>query len=373
MEQYLEPLEDAVTNYLLPSIFGSNISDQQRELYSLPIKHGGLGISNIVERATSEYQASRQINASLIAIMMVQGNDLPSEEERENVIKHQKKEKFVALKKKVDTIEKSIPKDTLRVLEQTNQPGASNWLSVLPLQEHGFVLNKREFRDALSLRYNLPIKGLPSQYPCGQKFNVTHAMNCKRGGFISMRHNNIRDFQANLLTKVCKDVEVEPPLQPVTEERLTASTLIGDEARPDVRARGFWRNGQNAYFDIRVTNADAESQRSVDIKKVLSKHEKEKKRHYNNRIMNIEQGTFTPLIYTIHGGMGPECAAFHKNIAEKIAYKTDAKVQTFIRCKLSFIIIRSALLCLRGSRSIKASNLVNIDSDFNLNCDKVKL
>ena len=101
-----------------------------------------------------------------------------------------------------------------------------------------------------------------------------------------MRHNNIRDFQANLLTKVCKDVEIEPPLQPVTEERLTASTLIGDEARP-------------------VTNADAESHRSVDIKKVLSKHEKEKKRHYNNRIMNIEQGTFTPLIYTIHGCMGP--------------------------------------------------------------------
>ena len=42
--------------------------------------------------------------------------------------------------------------------------------------------------------------------------------------------------------------------------------------------------------------------------------------------------------------MGPECATFHKNIAEKIAYKTGdnyAKVQTFIRCKLSFIIIRS--------------------------------
>ena len=86
--------------------------------------------------------------------------------------------------------------------------------------------------------------------------------------------------EAHLLTKVWKDVEIEPSLQPVTEERLTASTLIGDEARPDVRARGFWRSGQNAYFEIRVTNADAESQRSVDIKKVLSKHKKEKKRHH---------------------------------------------------------------------------------------------
>ena len=68
--------------------------------------------------------------------MLVQGNDLLSEEERKNVIKHQKKEKFVALKNKVDTIEKSIPKDTLRVLEQTNQSGASNWLSVLPFYKN---------------------------------------------------------------------------------------------------------------------------------------------------------------------------------------------------------------------------------------------
>ena len=67
----------------------------------------------------SEYLASCKIKASLIAIMMVQGNDLPSEEERKNVIKQQKKEKFVALKNKVDSIEKSVLRDTLRVLEQT--------------------------------------------------------------------------------------------------------------------------------------------------------------------------------------------------------------------------------------------------------------
>ena len=81
-----------------------------------------------------------------------------------------------------------------------------------------------------------------------------------------------------------------------------------------------------------------------------------------------------PLIYT--RVQGPEFAAFHKNIGKKIAYKTGdnyAKVQTFIRCKLSLIIIRYALLCLRGSRTLKGSNLVNIDSDFNRHCDKVKL
>ena len=82
----------------------------------------------------------------------------------------------------------------------------------MPLEDHEFVLNKSEFRDALSMRYNKDIKGLPSKCPCGQTFNVTHAMNCKKGGFVIIRHNTVRDLEANLLRKVCNDVEVEPPL-----------------------------------------------------------------------------------------------------------------------------------------------------------------
>ena len=49
-------------------------------------------------------------------------------------------------------------------------PGASSWLSVLPLAEFGFALNKGEFRDALSLRYGRPLKGLLAMCICGQKY-----------------------------------------------------------------------------------------------------------------------------------------------------------------------------------------------------------
>ena len=37
-------------------------------------------------------------------------------------------------------------------------------------------------------------------------------MNCKRGGFIIMRHNNVQDFEAKLLKTTLNDVEVEPKL-----------------------------------------------------------------------------------------------------------------------------------------------------------------
>ena len=49
---------------------------------------------------------------------------------------------------------------------------------------------------------------MPSQCPCGQNHDVTHAMKCKRGGFIIMRHNNVRDFEANLLKTSLNDIEV---------------------------------------------------------------------------------------------------------------------------------------------------------------------
>ena len=109
---------------------------------------------------------------------------------------------------------------------------------MLPLKEHGFNLNKQEFQDALALRYNQNVKNLPSKCPCGCEFDVNHAMSCKKGGFITIRHNNVRDFEANFLKKVCNDVEVEPKLIPVEN----------DESRLDIRARGFWRPGQSAFF-----------------------------------------------------------------------------------------------------------------------------
>ena len=70
--------------------------------------------------------------------------------------------------------------------------------------------------------------------------------------------------------------------------------------------------------------------------------------------MNIEHGTFTPLVFSVSGVYGKECSMFHKHIAEKIAKNFNEsyeKVITVIRCNLSFIILRSALLCIRGSQS----------------------
>ena len=148
-------------------------------------------------------------------------------------------------------------------------------------------------------------------------------MNCKRGGFINARHDSIRDFEASLLSKACTDVETEPHLQPVTTETLSGrSSNTSADARLDIRARGFWRRGQNAFFDVRVTNPDSASQVNSSIPSILRKHEEAKKREYNERVMQIEQGTFTPLVFTTTGSIGPECMLFHKSLAEQLATKS---------------------------------------------------
>ena len=83
-----------------------------------------------------------------------------------------------------------------------------------------------------------------------------------------MRHNRVRDFEAQLLTQIGNDVEIEPPLQPLEGEIING--LTGVNAKPDVRARVFWREEQNAFFYVRITN----TKRS---KKIFTKYEREKK------------------------------------------------------------------------------------------------
>ena len=127
---------------------------------------------------------------------------------------------------------------------------------------------------------------------------------------------------------VCNDVEVEPGLQPISNEITTS--LQGDQARPDVRARGFWRPGQNAFFDVKVMNPNAATYVSIPVEKVYERAEQAKKRSYNDRIQNVEHGTFTPLIFSINGGMGPEAQRYHKLLFNKISYKNDQKYSDIV-------------------------------------------
>ena len=65
---------------------------------------------------------------------------------------------------------------------------------------------------------------LPTSCPCGSKFDIQHSMRCKKGGFIYIRHNDLRDLTANRMSEVCKDTEIKPKLMSLSGEELQGKT-----------------------------------------------------------------------------------------------------------------------------------------------------
>ena len=100
-----------------------------------------------------------------------------------------------------------------------------------------------------------------------------------------------------------------------------------------------------------MCHPNADSYRDLTSKQIYKKHENEKKMQYAEIVMEIEQGTLTPLIFTTTGGMMDECVKYHSRLAELIANKKGeryASAISWIRAKVSFAIVRSAILYLRG-------------------------
>ena len=133
-------------------------------------------------------------------------------------------------------------------------------------------------------------------------------MSYKRGGFII--HNDLRDLTANLLSNVCNDVEMEPKLLPVTSENFSNRTAnTRTEARLDINQEGSGL-GQQAFFDIRVFDPNAKRYLNSALPQCYAQNEKEKKRQHNERVLQIEHGSFTPLVFSVYGGMSRECSTF---------------------------------------------------------------
>ena len=244
---------------------------------------------------------------------------------------------------------------TSRMLERISTKGVSSWLTTLPLREHGFSLGKRDFRDAVALRYGWPIADIPVTCVCGQAFDVAHAMCCPRGGFPTLRHNEVRDILADLLTEVSPGVATEPLLQPLNGEQFQASsTIVADDARADLRVSGFWTRAEEAFFDVRVFYPNAPSYRDRNLGDVLKIHENQKRLQYGERIVNVDRGSFTPLVFTTDGCCAPECQRFLSRLCGKLADKDSrpySQTISFVRGRLSFALLRAAIMCLRGSRS----------------------
>jgi hypothetical protein len=159
---------------------------------------------------------------------------------------------------------------------EVNRQTAGQWLSLLPsTAKHSVELSaKEEFLHASLLRCaRVPPSSLPPFCDgCKQNFSVCHALECKNGGLVISRHNEIQGEKlSNLASKAlspsavrdepksnaCRSPEVKSEEE--TEEN-SVKRLFGNsrnEKRGDILNRGLWAGGTNCITDVRITDVDA--------------------------------------------------------------------------------------------------------------------
>ena len=121
--------------------------------------------------------------------------------------------------------------NTKRALDLATEKGSSASLTVLSIQDLGLNLSKRELRVTVSLRCNWPMDDIPFTCLRGKVFTVDRSMICKWGSFVTHCHNELRDLEVELLSKVWSNVETEPVLQDISGEQLSRGSNKAHEMR----------------------------------------------------------------------------------------------------------------------------------------------
>jgi len=121
---------------------------------------------------------------------------------------------------------------------------------------------------------------------------------------------------------------------------------------------------RQAFFDVKVISPFAKSNMKLEPAQMFRQAEKQKVREYGARIKEVEHADFTPLVFTCTGGMAPKCHLVIKRLAEKMSMKQNLSfsvVSGWLRCRLSFALLRTTLLCVRATRSKKVHCDNNIE------------
>jgi hypothetical protein len=270
-----------------------------------------------------------------------------------NKIKEVKAEKNERLQTELEEVYEMVDEKMRRILKLAQESGAGVWLTALPIQKLGYTLNKQEFRDSICLRYGWNIPNTPSFCQCGKKNDIDHTLSCRLGGYVIMRHNRVRDLEADFMKEVCHNVQVEPELLPIERDRLSGGSNTREKARLDVAGVGVWGAYEKTFLDIRIMHPNSDSYINMPIESVYKHHEQSKKNAYNERVLQVERGSFTPIVGSTFGGMGKEANRHHNRIASLIAQKRNEEysdVINYIRTRLRFSLLKSVLMAVRGVR-----------------------
>ena len=158
-------LESTIYSVFLPAVFGTEISLQERQLFSLPVKYGGLGIPSACVSAPILYTASRNSTKCIVDTIISHSSfEIAA---HETTVFSARSDYLKSCEQRYDQLYDNVLQqfDSFhqRSIQRARDNTMSVWLSVVPVEQNHFDLTAQEFCDALAVRYRKPLLGLPSR------------------------------------------------------------------------------------------------------------------------------------------------------------------------------------------------------------------
>ncbi|KAL3806424.1 hypothetical protein ACHAXA_007766, partial [Cyclostephanos tholiformis] len=282
--QYVQrvPLEKEIRTSFLPALLGiplMAIDGDYRQLLTHGVKQGGLAIRNPVDTAqrihSTSLVATRYLTESLVR-EDAGAFDLGVHRKCAKEAGQDAREfRLINEQGFLDVRGRDNPSVARR--DKWNS-AAGAWLSVFPNRLNGTDLSADEWRDNVRLRYNHSPLDMPAACDgCGAKMTVEHALSCKVGGLVHIRHDDVADEWRHLCGTALSPsrVEREPPIFRCSYQKR-------------------------------------------DFGKVLLQHEKEKKDKYLWTCLELRKD-FTPMVYSVDGIAGREAQNAEKRLATHLA------------------------------------------------------
>jgi len=394
-------VELALAADFLPALFDSK--PPPRAITSLPIKLSGLAIMDPTATCQSNYNASQSISGDIIHSLIIRNDYEPPpfslKKHLDTVISNRIEHARRLFEQRQQSLQqfKSNPTPNTpnpAILDRAQQTGA--WLSLVPTLATKTTLSPSEFRDGLLLRYGLPLKHLPTTCDgCNKPFDIEHALTCKKGGLVILRHNELRDEIASIAATAFNPsaVSLEPLINQWNTHNTTAShptasnatastptasntinlasqptaSLSNDTASPasgtntppkanhtrgDILIRSFFDRAKDCIVDVTITDLDNNTNKTKSAKAALKARETSKKSKYS-RACNASRKDFVPFVASADGLLGREAKAFLQRLAAHLADKWQrpyAPVCGYIHTRVAISLVRASHLCIRGSR-----------------------
>ena len=174
-ESSFENLSNALNEIFWPALFQGTVSDSEKKLFSLPARHGGLGIQDPLSTAVSSFAISRKCTAYIVDAIKCNSSfsvfnliDPLSKLHRE--LNHDIEIQYQNL---LNSVLQTFDNNKKRAIQRGIDGKTSAWLTVIPMAYHHFDLSATEFRDSLALRYHRPLLRLPALCDgCGSQFST---------------------------------------------------------------------------------------------------------------------------------------------------------------------------------------------------------